>query len=114
VAVSVPIAQLHAYRRQQVEAASPGQLVLMAFEQGVAACRRGLRGRAQRVVHELIAALDFEQAETAGGMLALYDWILRLLREGRTAEAERLLDELREAWARALRAQEEARRTAGG
>lgn len=110
----VPIAQLHAYRRQQVEAASPGQLVLIALEQSVAACRRGLRGRAQRIVLELIAALDFEQAETAGGMLSLYDWALRLLREGRTAEAERLLDELRGAWAQALRAPEETRRTAGG
>jgi flagellin-specific chaperone FliS len=112
--VSAPITQLHAYRRQQVEAASPGQLVLMALEQGVAACRRGLRGRAQRVVQELIAALDFEQAEPAGGMLALYDWTLRLLREGRTAEAQRVLDELRGAWAQALRAQAETRRTAGG
>lgn len=101
----LPDAQLQAYRRQLVEAASPGQLVLMALEQAVAACRRGMRGRAQRIVEELIQGLDFQYPDVAGGMLALYDWILRLLREGRVREAAALLDELRATWAQALQAQ---------
>jgi flagellin-specific chaperone FliS len=109
----VQVQQIQAYRRQQVEAASPGQLVLIALEQGVAACRRGMRGRAQRAVQELIVALDFEQAEIAGGLLRLYDWVLQLLREGRSAEAAEILDELRRTWAEALR-QEEANRRATG
>jgi flagellin-specific chaperone FliS len=105
--------QIQAYRRQQVEAASPGQLVLIALEQGVAACRRGMRGRAQRAVEELIRALDFEQAEIAGGLLGLYDWVLRLLREGRSAEAAEILEELRRTWAEALRREEAGRRAPG-
>jgi flagellin-specific chaperone FliS len=106
--------QIRAYRRQQVEAASPGQLVLIALEQGVAACRRGLRGRAQRVVEELIGGLDFEVEEVAAGMLALYDWALRLLREGRCDEAGAVLEDLRAAWATALIQDEEARHSTDG
>jgi len=109
-----PGSPLRAYRRQQVEAASPGRLVLIALEQAVAACRRGLRGRAQRIVEELIRALDFDYPEAAGGMLALYDWVLRLLREGRIAEAGALLEELRATWAQALPAQEAPGGTTGG
>jgi len=107
--------QMHAYRRQQVEGATPGRLVLIVLEQAVAACRRGLRGRAQRAVVELIGALDFVRAEeTAAGMLGLYDWTLRLLREGRCREAGDVLEELRATWAEALAAPHRPGEAQGG
>ena len=94
--------QVQAYRRQQLEAASPGQLVLFVLEHAVRACRLQDRRRARRAVEELIGGLDLEQPEGAGGLLVLYDWVLRLLREGRFGEAEQILDELRGSWAQAL------------
>ncbi len=97
--------QIDAYRRQEIAAASPGQLVRIAFEQGVVACRRQDRRRASRIVHELAAALDPAQPQIAGRLLVLYDWVLRLLREGRFPEAERILDELRVTWTQVLAAQ---------
>jgi flagellin-specific chaperone FliS len=93
---------IEAYRRQQLEAMTPEQLVLVAFGQGVRACRAKDKPRAQRVVVELIGALDFDHEEEAGRLLSLYDWVLRLLGEDRFEEAGSLLDRLRTAWDEAL------------
>ncbi len=95
---------IEAYRRQQLEAMTPERLVLVALEQGEQACRRREKPRAQRVVIELIGGLNFEYAEQAGGLLALYDWILQLLGEDRFAEAAGVIERLRTAWAAALSA----------
>ena len=95
---------IEAYRRQQLEGMKPEQLVLVALEQGVLACRRREKRRAQRVVIELIGGLDFNYSEQAGGLLSLYDWVLQLLGEDRFEEAETVFDRLRAAWAQALAA----------
>ena len=93
---------IEAYRRQQLESMTPERLVLVAFEQGMLACRRREKARAQRTVIELIGGLDFEYEDQAGGLLKLYDWILQLLGEDRFAEAEQVFDRLRQAWGQAL------------
>lgn len=88
------------YRRQQLESLRPEQLVLVALEQGIRACRCGDRRKARRVVQTLINGLDFDY-EVAGNLLMLYDWTFRLLREGRFTEAEQILTEVHATWARA-------------
>ena len=95
---------IEAYRRQQLEGMKPEQLVLVAFEQGVLACRRREKRRAQRVVIELIGALVLQYRAQAEGFLALYDWVLQLLGEDRFEEAGAVLDRLRAAWEQALTA----------
>ncbi len=90
------------YRRQQIEAMSPEELVLVIYEQGILACRKKDHRQARRVVTELIGALDFEQEEIAGGLLSLYDWVMRLVREGEFDEAGRILTELHTTWKEAL------------
>ncbi|MCK4412047.1 MAG: hypothetical protein KAY32_00750 [Candidatus Eisenbacteria sp.] len=94
---------IQAYRRQQVAGAGPIQLLLITYEQALAGCRRKDRFLARRAVEELIGSLDFDQ-EGAGGLLVLYEWVLRLLREGKFAQAEQILDELHTAWSGALAA----------
>ena len=94
---------IQAYRRQQVLGASPAQLLLMTYEQALAGCRRQDRHLARRAVEELIAGLDLTQ-EGAGGLLVLYEWVLRLLREGAFADAEQILEELHATWATAVEA----------
>ena len=93
---------IEVYRRQQLEAMTPERLVLVALEQGVAACRRADKARAQRVVIELIGGLNFDYPEQAGGLLSLYDWVLQLLGEDRFAEAAAVIERLRTSWDQAL------------
>jgi hypothetical protein len=93
------------YRRQQLEAMKPERLVLVALEEGVRACRQADKARAKRVVLELIGGLGFDYPEQAGGLLALYDWVLWLLGEDRFEEAAAVIEPLRAAWAEALERQ---------
>ena len=90
------------YRRQQIEAMSPEELVLVVFEQGILACRRKDHRQARRVITELIGSLSFEQEEIAYGLLSVYDWILQLVREGKFEDAGVILKDLHSTWAQAI------------
>jgi flagellin-specific chaperone FliS len=100
------------YRRQQLESMSPEQLVLVVYERAIVACRRQDRRRLRRALEQLILALDFEQGEIADRLLLLYDWVLRLGREGRFAEAEKVLGQLRAMWEEALQKERGGERAA--
>jgi flagellar secretion chaperone FliS len=96
------------YREQQVTGLGTGRLVLLAYETALRACRRGQRGLLTKVLHELIAGLDLEQGEVAAGLLLLYEYSLRLAREGRIEEVGGILQELRDTWEAAVRIEERA------
>ncbi len=98
---------IDAYRRQQLEAMSPEQLVLVAYDQGILACRNRDRRRARRVVWQLMSALDFERGDVADQLLLLYDWLLRVIREGNFAGGERIFTELRVTWLQAMNQEHE-------
>jgi flagellar protein FliS len=118
-----------AYRQAAVLTASPGQLVLMLFDevlkslaiaqdafsrppadfQRIELINRHL-GKAQRVLAELQGGLNMEAGgEFAHTMRRLYDYHMRRLFEanmskqvGPVVEVERLVRELRDAWAQML------------
>ncbi|MBK8231857.1 MAG: flagellar protein FliS [Candidatus Eisenbacteria bacterium] len=100
------------YRQQQVSGLSTEKLLLLAMDTAVRACRQRRRGLLVQVLHELMAGLDLSGGEVAGNLLTLYEYLLRLTREGRLEEAQAMLEELRETWSRALNA--EAGRAAVG
>lgn len=119
-----------AYRANFVLTASPGQLVLLLYDGALRALgvareafarpardlqryeivNRELR-KARRIIGELQGRLDFEAgAEFAGLMYRLYDYYNRRLLEanlrkeaGPIEEVERLLGEIRNAWAEMLK-----------
>lgn len=81
----------HHYRQQTVETASPAQLISMLYHEGVATILRSedhlgagrleeahhQLQRAQAIVHELRASLDFERGGViARNLDALYDFVL--------------------------------------
>jgi flagellar secretion chaperone FliS len=108
-----------AYRRGEVLAATPGQLVVLLYDgarrflrQAAAAMREGeverahkaLR-RAERIVAHLDGTLDFDQGDLPQRLHSIYAFMLVHLGAARVEqnvakveEVNQLLGELREAW----------------
>ncbi|MGO9321045.1 MAG: flagellar export chaperone FliS [Solirubrobacteraceae bacterium] len=108
-----------AYRRGEVLAATPGQLVVMLYDgarrflrQAVGAMDAGEVERAhialrygERIISHLDGTLDFEQGELPQRLHAIYVFCLSQLNAARISqdtskveEVSALLGELREAW----------------
>ena len=120
---------LAAYREVRVKTASPAQIVVMLYEEAVRQCDRALDlmegetarnprniekinaslGKAQDIVTELMAGLDFDAGgEIAQNLFALYVWFNRELMEAnveknhkRVRTVRDQLDILRGAWTEA-------------
>ncbi len=112
------------YQRAQVEAASPGRLIVMLYD---GAIRKLIQAsghleeghyeefhtqvvKVQRILTELLSALDHDKGgEIATNLYRLYEYMLRqltfaLLRkeDGLIVETRGLLEELRDAWMAAV------------
>ncbi|MCE1252379.1 MAG: flagellar protein FliS [Anaerolineae bacterium] len=87
------------YRKIDVESASPVRLVVMAYDLAIRACDQKDFETAAKAVDALRNALDFDYAEVAGGLLALYQWVMDCLRARDFESAKSTLVELRDAWA---------------
>lgn len=120
---------LAAYRETRVKTASPGQLIVMLYDEAIKQLDTAARylgddskprpedierinaalGKAQDVVTELMASLDFEAGgDIAQDLFALYVWFGREVLEanirkevGRVKSVRKMMADLREAWAEA-------------
>jgi len=111
-----------AYRRGEVLAATPGQLVVMLYDgarrflrQTVSAMNDGEVERAhtalrycERIISHLDGTLDYDQGDLPRRLHTIYAFCLAQLNAARIArdpdkieEVSRLLGELREAWSQA-------------
>jgi flagellar protein FliS len=113
------------YRQTQTQTAAPGELVVMLYRgaarfvgsaiEGIEARNIQLAneklGRAQAIIHELIATLDLERGgELAGNLVRIYEYMNHRLVEANlrkdavpAREVEGLLRELLPAWEAAAR-----------
>ena len=87
------------YRKMDVEGASPIRLVVMAYDLAILSCERQDFEKAVKSVQALQNALDFDYPEAAGGLLAIYQWVMECLRKKDYDGAKNILLELRQAWA---------------
>jgi flagellar protein FliS len=102
------------YRINQINSASPLDLVLMAYDATLVGCAQCDLGRTTRGLSVLRSALDFSyDAEIATGLFRLYQYCADLARNGEYDQAARLLRELRDAWAQ-VKARYEAGPSARG
>jgi flagellar protein FliS len=120
---------LAAYRETRVKTASPGQLVVMLYDEALRQCdlasgilREDLKkrpgdiqkanvalGKVQDIITELMASLDFEAGgEIARSLFSLYVWFNREILDAnmqkdaeKVAAVRAMLAELRGAWAEA-------------
>lgn len=135
---------LSAYRETRIRTASPGQLVIMLYDEAVRQLDRALElmglntadkkepgriehiGKAitktQDILTELMVSLDFEQGgEIAKNLFALYTWFNKELLEshisrdlGRIGAVRNQINDLREAWSEAAFSSAETGRHAEG
>jgi flagellar secretion chaperone FliS len=120
---------LAAYKETRVKTASPGQLIVMLYDEAIKQSDTAIGllgpdskpkaedierinkslGKVQDVVTELMASLDFDAGgEIARDLYALYVWFSKEILEanihkevGRVESVRGMLAELREAWAEA-------------
>jgi flagellar protein FliS len=111
-----------AYRRTQVETATPERLVLMLYDgavrfagEAVTALKAGQMQRAhaallrtQAIIEELAGALDFDVGPIAGRLYGLYQYMLRRLEHANlkkdaaaAGEVAEMLRSLGDAWRQA-------------
>jgi flagellar secretion chaperone FliS len=118
---------LAAYRETRVKTASPGQLVVMLYDEAIKQSDTAIGlmgpdskpkpeniervnaalGKVQDIITELMASLDFDAGgQLAKDLFALYVWFGREILEanirkevGRVEAVRKSLAELREAWA---------------
>jgi flagellar protein FliS len=118
---------LAAYRETRIRTASPGQLIVMLYDEAIKQLDTAIRyfgdgpkprpenierintalGKAQDIVTELMASLDFEAGgDIAQNLFSLYVWFGREILEAnirkesfRVRSVRKMLAELREAWA---------------
>jgi len=107
------------YRDQRILTASPGDLILLLYDGGIRQVRLARLAiqdnkmgdasvaliKAQEIVEELMAGLDFE-IDLAHDLFRLYDYLLHRLTQANlekddaaAQEAETMLVELRQTWA---------------
>ncbi|NPV87550.1 MAG: flagellar protein FliS [Anaerolineae bacterium] len=87
------------YKQADVMNASPIRLVVMAYDLAITSCEREDFETAVKAIIALRDALDYDYPEVAGGLLALYNYLLDQLRARDFVQVKNLLSELREAWA---------------
>ncbi len=107
------------YKHNEVATATPGKLLLMLYYASIRflkLARAGIEekdfekvnmymGKAQDIIFELMASLDFEHEEVSGRLYSLYDYMYQRLVEAnikkdaeKITEVEIMLGELRDTW----------------
>jgi flagellin-specific chaperone FliS len=88
------------YRKQQVEGAGPLERILLVYDAALGACARQDLSRVLEALSALRAGLDFSGGgEIASRLLSLYLYCEEKARRRQFGETERILRELRGAWA---------------
>jgi flagellin-specific chaperone FliS len=90
------------YMEQEIAGKTPGELLLLLYDTGQRACKRRDRRLAIGVLVELIGGVDVSHGEIAEGLIALYDYALREVRENRFEFAGTMMVELGQAYREAM------------
>ncbi len=87
-----------AYLEQEIMTLNPVQLLIKAYDAGIAACNRKDETKISEVLAELIDSLNFDYAEIANSLFRLYEYCLREVKRGDYDVPLKILKELRETW----------------
>lgn len=94
---------IDAYKANQVMGASPGQLVLLLYDQVILSLSdEDMRGASKGLV-ELMSSLDLDYREVSGRLFSLYEYCLDLVKKGEYEQASKILTEMRHMWSTAIK-----------
>jgi len=88
----------YAYLEQGIMTLSPLQLLIKAYDAGIAACNRKDKEKASIVLAELIDSLNFDQAEISTSLFRLYQFCMNDVKNGNFDTTLKILKELRASW----------------
>ena len=86
------------YMEQDISGKTPAELLMLLYDAGLRACRRRDRQLAIGVLVELMGGIDVTCGELTDGLIRLYEYALRQVRENKFEFAETMLRELAEAY----------------
>lgn len=87
-----------AYLEQEITTLNPVQLLIKAYDAGIAACNRRDESKISEVLSELIDSLNFDYAEIANSLFRLYEYCIREVKRGNYDIPLKILKELRQTW----------------
>ncbi len=90
------------YFEQEVYSWSKEKIILKMYDLFIVSNKRGDVQKMSRVLIELMGALNFDYEETATRLYRLYEYCQRCIFQKKHDEALRIIQELRDAWAKAF------------
>jgi flagellar secretion chaperone FliS len=90
------------YHTNQIMSMTPTQLILKVYDIAIVSIKRADIVRANKAILELINSLNFDYNDIASGLLRLYQFCQKSLREKKYDDAVQVLTDLRATWASAF------------
>ena len=90
------------YQENQILNLSPTELILRLYDLAIISAKKGNFKKANLVITELIASLNFEYKDVALGLFKLYRYCQDQFYKGYSREAIKILEDLRQTWAKAF------------
>jgi len=94
---------INAYQQNQVLNLSPTELILKLYDLALVYMKKGDTRKANQVITELIAALNFDYQEISLGFFRLYRYCQDCIYKNNFNEAIRIFQDLRNTWAKAFK-----------
>ncbi len=98
--------QIPQYLEQEVLSWSKEKVILKMYDLFIVSAKKGDIRKMNRVLIELMGALNFEYEETSTRLYRLYEYVQRLVFQKRFDEAIYIIKELRDAWNKAFKIEE--------
>jgi flagellin-specific chaperone FliS len=81
---------------------SPELTILQLYEQGIESCKKRNKEKVDHVIHALINSLNFEYKGMANSFYDIYQFTLKMVREGHYDQVLFVLEGLHDAWKKAF------------
>lgn len=93
---------LKTYKNNQAVNLTPVEMVKRMYDLAIISAKKNDIEKAQRIIRELMIALDYSQGDLSVQLFHLYQYCIKSFREERRDEAISVLEELRNTWAEAF------------
>lgn len=91
------------YKHNEIMGLSPVQLILKLYDFVIVNSKKRNYNNVSAGLTQLIAALNFDYKEVSLGLFRLYRYCQNQSQNGNFAEVEKIIGELRSAWAQAFK-----------